>query len=136
MRLALSEYRKRLIEAISEVDLVDKRGNVIIAKDLKVTHKKSGYEYTVDDVVNVDGEMQIVLRSPESPRFEDPGQETLLGGPQNPAPGLSEDDLALPSTPPGNEETIAITDISPEGEEEEVLFVIDREDFEKEYEIK
>ena len=47
------EYRRRLIETIDESDVFDEKGNLIITKDLKVRHKDSQFEYTVDvDVWN------------------------------------------------------------------------------------
>ena len=55
------EYKSRLLEALSEVDVVDQRGNILVSPDLKVRHKKSGYEYTVDDVAVVgDNDLKIV----------------------------------------------------------------------------
>ena len=49
-KILLEEYTGRLLKALSEVDVLDKQGNIIISKDLKVRHKDSGYEYTVDDL--------------------------------------------------------------------------------------
>ena len=62
-------YTTRLLEALKEVDVVDNEGNVLISQDLKVFHKGSGYEYTVDDVIRTPDGIKVVLRNPESPRF-------------------------------------------------------------------
>ncbi len=119
--LIQKEYKSRLLEALSEVEIVDPQGNILISPDLKVRHKKSGYEYTVDNVV-VRGEddIDVVLRDPEDPRFTGPGAEELLGAP----PDEKLDDL------------LDENDISPEEDEEEILFVVNKKDFEEEYEIK
>ena len=114
-KLFYEGYKRKLFEAISEVDVVDDGGNIIISKDLKVRHKDSGYEYTVDDVVDDSGNISVILRDPTTPRIEDPpGDETLLGAPPS-SEFLHEDD---------------------EEAEEETLFVIDQKEFEEEYEVK
>ena len=138
LSVARKEYRKRLLEALSEIDMFDEEGKPIITTDLKVTHKDSGYEYTVDKIMG----KRIVLRSPESPRFDSPGEEEILGGPAMEQQQLDEDDVSLPqkSLPPqipvDAEEVMVQDTILPGEEEEEVLFVIDQEEFEREYEIK
>ena len=122
LNMVRHEYKSRLLEALSEVDIVDKQGNILVSPDLKVRHKKSGLEYTVDDVVVVgDEELKITLRSPEDPRIDPPGSEELLGAP----PMEAENDLLGEQDPAGSEES-----------EEEILFIINREEFEKEYEVK
>lgn len=62
------EYVSHLRGILSEVDVFDSRGKLIIGPDLKVIHKSSGYEYTVDNVRGKKGNVQITLRTPESPR--------------------------------------------------------------------
>ena len=78
------EYRQRLVEVIGEADMFDSRGNMIIRKGLKVRHKDTQYEYTVDDVAkDASGDVVVKLKSPESPRFsvEDvPGDEEVIVG--------------------------------------------------------
>ena len=111
-------YTSRLLEALSEVDVVDKEGNVLISKDLKVIHKDSGFEYTVSDVVkNSDGDLDIVLRMPDEPRME----------PQNSTALLDELDIRLRKY---------VSDAVSPPEEDDTLFVVDAKDFEKEYEVK
>jgi len=113
--LLYERYKRKLLEALSEVDVLDDQGNIIISKDLKVKHKDSGFEYTVDDVVDDNGNVSIYLRDPTAPRIEDPpGDETLLGAPPA-ADFLHEED---------------------DEDEEDTVFVIDQSEFEKEYEIK
>ncbi len=76
------EYARRLNEVIGESDVFDDRGNLILSPDLKVRHKKSGYEYTIAHVKgDKPGKVQIVLREPEETRFDPPGGgEEVLGG--------------------------------------------------------
>jgi hypothetical protein len=62
-------YRQRLVEAahgINEVEVHDKQGKIIISPGLKVRHKKSKFEYTVQ---GIDAAAKTVsLLSPETPR--------------------------------------------------------------------
>lgn len=63
------EYRNYLTRIVEKLDVTDKSGKIIIGKDLKVTHKPSGYEYTVSKVLQDDNVgIKIVLREPEVPR--------------------------------------------------------------------
>ena len=119
------QYTERL-NKVMESSMTDADGNVIIHKDLKVKHKDSGYEYTVDDVVgDKESGFKVVLREPEEPRFEPPPEgEEVLGGPQDEV--MNEDDLLAP---------LATSETSETEEKEEVVFVIDQEEFEKEYEV-
>ena len=123
-----NEYNNRLNEVIGEADVFDDDGKVVIAPDLKVRHKDSGYEYTIDRVDDGDtDDVKIYLRSPETPRVEPaPEEKSLLGEPRH-EEILGEQDppdsnLATP-TPESTEET------------EEVVFVVDQEEFENEYEV-
>jgi len=118
----LRVYTRRLLEALSEVDVTDKEGNILISKDLKVIHKDSGYEYTVDDVItDTEGNVSFALRAPEDPRIDPPGSEEILvtsspvrkGGSRH----LNPDDEVYPP-------------------EEGEIYIVDEKDFEKEYEVK
>ena len=61
---------------LGETDVRDDAGNIIISPGLKVRHKGSQYEYTVDNVIQEpDGEIQVILRMPEAPRIDPPPQE-------------------------------------------------------------
>tara|TARA_Y100001937_G_scaffold122840_1_gene184674 strand:+ start:583 stop:987 length:405 start_codon:yes stop_codon:yes gene_type:complete len=119
------QYTERL-NKVMESSMTDADGNVVIHKDLKVKHKDSGYEYTVDDVVgDKESGYRVVLREPEEPRFEPPPDgEEVLGGPQGEV--MNEDDLLAP---------LAASETPESEEKEEVVFVIDQEEFEKEYEV-
>ena len=71
--LLLKEYEDRLnsFSVLSETKVTDGDGNVVLDPDLKVRHKKSGFEYTIKKVEDVDGKISIVLRTPDTPRFND-----------------------------------------------------------------
>jgi len=65
---------RRIVENLDEADVYDDRGNIIITKDLKVRHISSQFEYTVAEVVpGSEGQVNIVLRAPEEPRFTPAG---------------------------------------------------------------
>jgi len=129
IRVMRDLYRKRLVEMIQEADLLDDDGNVIVARDLKVRHKDSQYEYTVDDVLEdpETGEIMIALRLPEDPRFDPPPGEDVLIKDRKKVSILDEDELVdLNSS-----KDLAFTE-DPADE----IFFIDQEEFEKEYEVK
>jgi len=117
IRMMRDEYHHRLLEVIQETDVYDDRGNMIIGKDLKVKHKDSQYEYTVDDVEEEGGNnVNITLNLPEEPRVQPPSDATL---PSDMKPSGSR----IRNVPPGEL-----------GDEE--IFIVDKEEFEKEYEVK
>ena len=126
-KVLLEEYTKRLKRALSEVDVLDDQGNIIISKDLKVRHKDSGYEYTVDDVVSDEDGIQVVLRDPEEPRIEPEGEEGVIM------------DGHLPDNHPRQlaRQNAQSDDAEQEDSEdsEETLYIIDKSEFEKEYEL-
>jgi hypothetical protein len=68
IKMMKEEYVSHLRGLISEINVFDSRGKMIIGQDLKVLHKSSGYEYTVDKVSGKDGTAQVTLRTPETPR--------------------------------------------------------------------
>ena len=64
IKMIREEYVNRLLQLeiaakIAEAQLMDQRGNVLVSPDLKVKHKESGYEYTVDRVEG-EGENAII----------------------------------------------------------------------------
>ena len=146
------EYSKRINEVLGEADVFDDKGNVIISPDLKVRHKKSGYEYTVAHVKgDKEGDVKIVLREPEEPRFEAPPEgEEVLGGPevdkslteQDAAPVTADPRIPMlldPAAEPEEEQDDpidAIAALVDEKPKEEVVFVVDQSEFEKEYEVE
>ncbi len=63
------EYGKYLVSLIEGIEISDKEGKLLISKDLKVTHIPSGFEYTVDGILQDDSQgVRIILRTPDSPR--------------------------------------------------------------------
>ena len=138
IRLMRDAYRARLLEAISESDVVDKRGNIVIQRDLKVRHKKTQYEYTVDSVEGQGDNIQIALRVPDAPRFDPPPEgEEILDNEQAEILG-EQDPFANPIKDfPTRDLTLAkLSDDAVDEPEADDIFVIDREEFEKEYEVK
>ena len=132
LNMMRKEYTMRLLEALTETDLLDKSGKVVVGAGLKVRHKDSQFEYTVDSVdQGPDGEYKITLRNPDTPRFEPAESDSLLG----------EDDGLLPSPemmPPGDDPVVKVNTAS---EEEPLvgpddMIVIDQSEFEKDYEVK
>ena len=124
------EYSQRLSFMLHEAEVFDAHGNIVIKPDLKVRHKASGYEYTVDRVEgDSPGNIQIVLRDPEEPRFEapPPSEEVLDEVPAV----LAEDDLPVMSV--GNVDIISKLD---DEDPEEEFFIVDEKDFKDEYEVK
>ena len=119
-------YAKRLLESINETDVIDSHGNVIITKDLKVRHKDSQYEYTVDDVFQNPGtgKVQIQLRLPDEPRIDPPADtdDVLVGAPPDDLQVLDEDEIVMSL----NDKEVDDVDV----------FIVDQEEFEKEYEVK
>ena len=116
-------YYNRLVEIIEESDVRGKDGTIVIQPGLKVRHKKSQYEYTVSDVEEnpSTGDVTITLQSPEMARFE----------PQTGGDVLSELDgeeavgEQIPLAPAEDDNVV-------DGEE---IFVVDEEEFEKDYEV-
>lgn len=142
LRVMFEEYQSRLNEVMKESDVFDSRGNMVLGKDLKVHHKDSGLEYTIDDVVTDpdSGNLKVVLRLPDEPRIEPPGEEGVIA--DSPEPGvLGEEDLVdpLPEEEPGDLSLVSKQDDPlPQSDVlgDEEVFVIDQEEFEKEYEVK
>ena len=112
--LLLKEYEDRLnsFSKLNETKIIDDDGNVILDPDLKVKHKKSGFEYTIKKVKDEDGAISIVLRTPDTPRFTDtntPGQ--IITG-----RGSESEEYAKPK-------------------KDDDSFEVGQEEFEKEYEV-
>ncbi len=140
IRLMRNEYHKRLIETIGEADMFDDEGNHLLSPGLKVRHKDSKFEYTVD---SVEGEKdsenaKVTLKLPDEPRFDPPEEpSTMISDEVNHNSVMGEGDPQVSA--PGDYNVSAVEDneslhvtVEPEGETE---FVIDQEEFEKEYEV-
>ena len=106
-RLAVVECAARIAEA----ELYNKKGQLLVSPDLKVKHKKSGYEYTVDSVDGQGEDAVIRLRKPDIPRIDPPDVTKRMNE--------LDDETAPPITP-----------IEMEGAE---IFTITAEEFEEEY---
>ena len=142
IQLMRDEYRRRLVETMGESDMFDSRGNNLLSPGLKVRHKDSNFEYTVDSVEGEEGDVQISLKLPDEPRFEPPGTlaQTVIADDREPGV-LGEFDEAeidvLDPTGGHADELVAIPDDrhgGPAGPDDTV-YVIDQEEFEKEYEV-
>ena len=115
---------------MNETDVKDSRGNVVISKGLKVRHKDSQFEYTVDSVLEEpDGEVTIMLASPEEPRFEPAEEEKMIV------------DKKVQNVLYEVEPVDSVADLFYIPNEEEApsdkdLMAISSDEFEKEYEVK
>lgn len=127
--LIRDSYNNRLHEVMSETDLLDKQGNVVIHKGLKVRHKESQYEYTVDSVAqDAEGNVSVKLRNPDVGRIN-PADATSV---------MAEDDLIAPISQSAPEEDLPVSASNEKPEElsADDVFVVDQAEFEKEYEVK
>lgn len=83
LKIIREEYTNRLLQLeiaakIAEAQLMDQRGNTLISKDLKVKHRESGYEYTVDRVEGEGDNAIIYLRKPDTARFKPPSATSVM----------------------------------------------------------
>lgn len=110
-----------------ETDIQDERGNIVISPDLKVRHKKSQYEYTVDSVIKDDqGQNVVLLRMPEEPRIDPDSTEK--------EPSLMRDLAGKDVLYEVDPNTVIY---EPEDEDlENDLLAVPSDEFEKEYEVK
>ena len=128
VKIIREELQNRLLQLeiaakLAESETTDNRGNVLISKDLKVRHKDSGYEYTVDRIEGEGDGMLIYLRNPEVPRITAPlvpkrMHETEASVPIDIISNEQADDGSLPPA---------------ESQEQQDVFVVSAADFEKEY---
>lgn len=135
IKIMRNEYRSRLLEVLDEADVYDSQGNMILSPGLKVRHKDSQFEYTVDHVTGDEksGDLEIHLTLPDEPRFEPPTEEVPVMTDQLGPDVLGEvDPASLGLADPTSGER---SELAP-GEEEGDVFIIDQEEFEKEYEVK
>ena len=128
IRIIREEYTNRLIQyevaaRLMETETVDKRGNILLSKDLKVRHKESGYEYTIDHIEGEGDDMLIYLRNPEVPRVEVPSTPETINELER-----TEDVSIINVEMPDGE---SLADNS--NQELEDVFAVKAEEFEKEY---
>ena len=112
--LLLKEYEDRLNSflTLNETRVTDDEGKVILDPDLKVRHKKSGFEYTIKKVDDVDGKISIFLRTPDTPRF---------------------DSNTIPGQVITGREAASKSFVSPKKDDDS--FEVSHQEFEKEYEV-
>ena len=152
VRLIKEEYTNRLLDLfrenvkdIFEADMFDRDGNQLLSPGLKVRHKKSGYEYTVDHVEGKGESATVYLRHPESPRFKPPEAELqLTEGDEEEQDRVKVDQVDLQkvmgmegevnANPPrsGTQDPMDIMKKQTPGS----LLKVTRKEFEKEYEVK
>jgi len=115
---------------LGETDVKDKQGNIVIEPGLKVRHKKSQYEYTVEDVVEDGDGVTVVLRMPEEPRFEPPADapDVVISDSRGTKSVLSETDPDVIYFEPEDGSTLDTP--------EDALMAVPQEEFEKDYEVK
>jgi len=138
-------YKRRLAEvaiksSLEETDVYDSKGNMLLAKDLKVKHKSSGYEYTVDHVEGEGEDAVVFLRHPEAPRILPPDATTSLQEAEttvnlkginfdNIAGGTPIDDVKVPDQVDLNKNDI-------EKKAPASLLSVPKKEFEAEYEVE
>lgn len=116
---------------MNETDIKDKRDNIIISPGLKVRHKKSQFEYTVDSVVKEpSGKITVMLQMPEEPRFDPAEEETIISDGQN-----KKISVLYEADPVDNLSSIYFMPNEDDVEEDDLL-AVDSAEFEKEYEVK
>ena len=122
--LIREEYTGRLTAIgrtlrILEVNVFNERGDLLLSKGLKVRHKSSGYEYTVDHVEG-DGDNAVVfLRHPDVPRFQPPDSGEPLNEQE-----AEEEPLDIPPV------------LAKKSDEQAGMLRVSLKDFEKEYEVE
>lgn len=114
---------------LKELDVFDNQENIVISPDLKVRHKDSQYEYTVDSITkDEEGQTIVLLRLPDKARS---GIET----PPLEEPELMKD-LGSGKVLYEVDPSIEIYEPSEEDVSDDDLLAVPQEEFEKEYEVK
>ena len=81
--LLLKEYEDRLksVSLLKETKVTDPMGRIVLEPDLKVRHKSSGFEYTIKKVMDTNGNINVILRTPEAPRVQSSAtNKHVIGG--------------------------------------------------------
>ena len=122
------------MKRLKETDIQDSEGRVVISPGLKVRHKDSQFEYTVDSVVSdEDNKHVVILNLPEEPRFDakpgTSGDDTLLSD-------LTKKDVIYEVDP-----SIVLYEPEASAEDQDPepgidYLAVPEEEFEKEYEVK
>ncbi len=152
VQLIKEEYNNRILKLfrenvkdIFEADMFDKEGNQLLSQGLKVKHKGSGYEYTVDHVEG-DGENAVVyLRHPEAPRFKPEGSADQLteGDEEETVDRVKVDQVDLAKVSDDDTLDVQMAAASTQDPMDTMkqmskgsLLKITKKEFEKEYEVK
>ena len=151
VQLIKEEYSRRILELfrenvkdIFEADMFDKEGNQLLSQGLKVRHKGSGYEYTVDHVEGDGENATVYLRHPEAPRFKPGSSEAqLTEGDEEDGPRIKVDQVDLAKV--SDDETLDMS-VAADSTQDPMdsmkqmskgsLLKISKKEFEKEYEVK
>ena len=151
IQLIKEEYTNRLLNLyresvgdILEADMFDREGNQLLSPGLKVRHKKSGYEYTVDHVEGKGDGAIVFLRHPESPRFKPPQAETQLVEGDEDEQRIKVDQVDLQKIMGKDQELDSSVSKSGSQDPMEImkqqskgsLLQVTKKEFEKEYEVK
>lgn len=137
IKMIREEYTNRLLQLeiaakIAEAQLMDQRGNVLLSPDLKVKHKDSGYEYTVDRIEGEGDNAIIYLRKPDVPRIDPPMISKQIHEEDDAGTGLGPVKAQLEALIEEDEE-MPIPVAPTKDEESPDVFAITVSDFEKEY---
>lgn len=117
------------MKKIKESDLIDKRNNIVISPGLKVRHKKSQFEYTVDSVVKDRmGKIVVLLRNPDVSRFGPVGDDKKTSLPEK-----GEQDNVIYEAEPIDD--FGTSYYKPEKEADDDLIAVPADKFEKEYDF-
>lgn len=118
---------------IKETDIKDKRGNLVISPGLKVRHKKSQFEYTVDSVVqDKSGKIVILLKKPDVGRFDPISKRS----PRTLADRMSSSSIIYEVDPIEDFSTSYYSPGLEEPESEDDRIAVSVKEFEKDYEVK
>ena len=115
---------------MNETEIKDDRGNIIISPGLKVRHKDSQFEYTVDQVLQEpSGDVTVMLAPPEAPRFDpEPAEEMLSDTGARP-------DVLYETDPISSLSDLFYVPAEDDTSQEDLL-AVPSDEFEKEYEVK
>ena len=118
------------MRSLYETKVKNKWGQIVISPGLKVRHKKSQFEYTVNKVVvGKNGKVTILLSSPTKPRFkpDKTKQKKVIAdvGATMEFDVDPDEDMSMYYEVPSQEK----------GDKKDLL-AVNQEEFEKDYEVK
>jgi hypothetical protein len=117
------------MKKIRESDMTDKRNNIVISPGLKVRHKTSQFEYTVDSIVkDASGKIVVLLRNPDVSRFG-----TVDKDKKSTLPNKGPNDNVIYEADPIDD--FSTSYYEPEEESDDDLIAVPADKFEKEYDF-